>query len=56
MSEIVTSMASKNNMLYGTEVTMKNIGPSCVDNKGEVVEEIFTGKPTEAPVYAVREK
>lgn len=56
MSEIVTSILNKNSLLYGAEeIEKKNFGPSCVDMKGEEINEI-PGKPQVAPIKAVREK
>ena len=55
MSEVVTSILNKNNLLYGTAVPIKNEGPACVDRQGEKVDPV-TVKPVEAPTLAVREK
>ena len=56
MSEIVTSILNKNSLLYGTgNIEEKNLGPSCVDLKGEETIHIDV-TPAEAPIKAVREK
>ena len=56
MTEIASSIINKNNLLYGsTNEPAKATGPACVDCKGEGPGTVF-GKPTEAPILAVREK
>lgn len=56
MGEIVSSPINNNNLLYGTGYPKPaNIGPSCVDGKGEGVTETEF-KSDEAPILAVRER
>lgn len=56
MSEIATSILNTNTLLYGGEkIEFKNLGPSCVDMKGESGS-TNSVKPQEAPIKAVREK
>ncbi len=56
MGEIVKSPTNSNNLIYGTGYPKPaNIGPSCVDGKGEEVTEIEF-KSDEAPILAVRER
>lgn len=56
MSEIVTSVFNKNSFLYGAEdIEMKNFGPSCVDMRGEEINET-PDKPQVAHIKAVCEK
>lgn len=55
MSEVVTSILNKNSLLYGSGDARKDIGPSCVDRRGEEVNGENTS-PAEAPIKAVREK
>lgn len=56
MSEIVTSVFNKNSLLYGAEdIEMQNFGPSCVDMRGEEINET-SDKSQVAPIKAVSEK
>jgi len=56
MGEIVSSPTNINNLLYGTgSPNPVNLGPSCVDGKGENIPETKF-KSDEAPILAVRER
>lgn len=55
MNENVTSILNKNTFLYSSAADPKNLGPDCVEGRGEETKEICL-KPVEAPIKAVREK